>query len=279
MLYRDLDGSLKVGGGPSGPVYPVTPCTPSLNFSPFWKTTGNDFSPLCPGEPDPMLGTINNKNLHFITNGQEKMQLTVSGKLGIGTTAPQATLHVTGDMIVKGGAEGDIVTSWNATTGPVLWARNGLSAWGLSISPDGKGHILGDWNAPHPIMTFTYDKVGIGTEDMTSNDYSLFVGKGILTEKVKVALQSSSEWSDHVFKPSYSLMPLRDVDAFIKQNGHLPGVPSAEQMVEQGLDVVKTDAMLMEKIEEMTLHLIIMEDRVIELEKDNRALLKLVNNQ
>lgn len=121
-------------------------------------------------------------------------------------------------------------------------------------------------------MTFAYNKVGIGTEDMPNDDYSLFVGKGILTEKVKVALQNTSEWSDHVFQPYYNLMPLGEVSDFITKHGHLPGVPSAKQIVESGLDVAKTDAMLMEKIEEITLHLIAMEKRVAEVEKENNAL-------
>ena len=86
------------------------------------------------------------------------------------------------------------------------------------------------------------------------------------------SMGAADDLIDRVFQPGYALMPLREVDAFIKQNGHLPGVPSAEQMVEQGLDVVKTDAMLMEKIEEITLHLIGMEKRVVELERENATL-------
>ena len=149
----------------------------------------------------------------------------------------------------------------------MIWARNHLASLGLSIDPLGNGHILGDWNNPHSIMTFKYNKVGIGTEDVPNDDYSLFVGKGILTEKVKVALQSTAEWSDHVFQTNYRLMPLEEVSAYINKHGHLPGVPSTEDMVEQGLDVVKSDALLLEKIEELTLHLIKMERRVIELEQ------------
>lgn len=277
MLYRDADGSLKVGGGPSFPVYPSSPCAMSLNFSPFWKSTGNDFGALCSTAPRPVLGTLNNEDLSFITHGIERVRLNTAGQLGIGTIWPDASLHVQGNLLVRDGTHGDIVTSSTATTGPVLWARNGQAAWGLSIDPDGKGHILGDWNDPHPVMTFAYNKVGIGTEDMPNDDYSLFVGKGILTEKVKVALQTSDEWSDHVFQPGYGLMPLRDVDAFIKEHGHLPGVPSAAQMVDQGLDVVKTDAMLLGKVEELTLHLIHMEKRMDRLEKENTKLRKLLN--
>lgn len=102
--------------------------------------------------------------------------------------------------------------------------------------------------------------------------YRLLVQEGIMTERVKVALRTSTEWSDHVFLPGYRLMPLAEVECFIQENGHLPGVPSADQMVEQGLDVVKTDAVLLEKIEEITLHLIAMEKRMVGLEEENARL-------
>jgi hypothetical protein len=205
----------------------------SLPSMPYWQTTGNDFTQLCPNE-DPKLGTLSNRPLKLVTNAVERMRIHTNGKVGIGTTAPSTSLDVSGDFRVGGGVNHDIITSYSATTGQVIWARNNLAAWGLSIDPLGNGHILGDWNNPHPIMTFKYNKVGIGTEDMPNDDYSLFVGKGILTEKVKVALQSTAEWSDHVFQPNYRLMPLEEVSAYISEHGHLPGVPSAEDMVEQG---------------------------------------------
>ena len=84
-----------------------------------------------------------------------------------------------------------------------------------------------------------------------------------------MALRNTSEWSDHVFLPNYRLMPLKEVDTFIKEHGHLPGVPSAALMVESGLDVVKTDAMLMEKIDVITLHLIAMEKQFQGLQQEN----------
>jgi hypothetical protein len=262
-LYRDVSGSLKVGGGPVLPTLPPGLCY-SLPSMPYWQTTGNDFTQLCPNE-DPKLGTLSNRPLKLVTNAVERMRIHTNGKVGIGTTAPSTSLDVSGDFRVGGGVNHDIITSYSATTGQVIWARNNLAAWGLSIDPLGNGHILGDWNNPHPIMTFKYNKVGIGTEDMPNDDYSLFVGKGILTEKVKVALQSTAEWSDHVFQPNYRLMPLEEVSAYISEHGHLPGVPSAEDMVEQGLDVVKTDALLMAKVEELTLYILQLKLEIEEL--------------
>lgn len=87
-LYRDTDGTLKVGGGPEFPTYPVNEerCTP-LAYTPFWKTAGNFLAP-CPGDPIPKLGTINEADLRLVTNDQTRILVTAGGKIGIGTSPP-----------------------------------------------------------------------------------------------------------------------------------------------------------------------------------------------
>ena len=97
--------------------------------------------------------------------------------------------------------------------------------------------------------------------------YKLYVDQGILTEKVKIAVAGSVQWADHVFQSNYPLMPLEQVEAFIQQNKHLPNVLSADEMVKEGNDLGKTDAKLLEKIEELTLYL-------IEMKKENEWLKK-----
>ncbi|MHA3786722.1 hypothetical protein ACX0HA_00825 [Flavobacterium hauense] len=100
-------------------------------------------------------------------------------------------------------------------------------------------------------------RIGAGASDIkTPNGYKLFVEQGILTEKVKVSLATTTDWADYVFASDYKLMPLEDVEKFTKENKHLPNVPSAAEMVNNGLDVAKMDAKLMEKVEELTLYLI-----------------------
>ncbi len=64
------------------------------------------------------------------------------------------------------------------------------------------------------------------------------------------------EWADYVFKPSYSLMPLNKVEEYIKINGHLPNVKSAQVIESEGLGLGEINKTLMEKVEELTLYLI-----------------------
>ncbi|RWX01666.1 hypothetical protein [Flavobacterium cerinum] len=100
-------------------------------------------------------------------------------------------------------------------------------------------------------------RIGNGVNDIKTPDgYKLFVEEGILTEKVKIAIKTTTEWADYVFEPEYKLMPLEEVEKFTKENNHLPDVPSAKAMVLEGLDVAKMDAKLLQKIEELTLYAI-----------------------
>lgn len=71
---------------------------------------------------------------------------------------------------------------------------------------------------------------------------------------------------DYVFSPEYRLAPLREVEAFIKANRHLPEVPSAEKIREAGLDLTEMNLKLLQKVEELTLHAIDQEKRIHELE-------------
>lgn len=114
-----------------------------------------------------------------------------------------------------------------------------------------------------PLMYVRKDgKMVIGNADPnTPFDYKLYVEKGILTSRVKVAMPGS-DWSDYVFAEDYQLMPLNEVAQFIATNKHLPSIPSAEEVDKDGIDLGAMDARLLQKIEELTLY-------VIELQKQN----------
>jgi hypothetical protein len=97
--------------------------------------------------------------------------------------------------------------------------------------------------------------------------YNLYVANGILTEKVKVAVKTTTDWSDFVFEKNYKLTPLKELEVFINKNKHLPGIPSAQDVVDNGINVAEMDAKLLMKIEELTLYM-------IEMKKENEILKK-----
>lgn len=110
--------------------------------------------------------------------------------------------------------------------------------------------------------------------------YKLFVQSGILAEKVKVALTNTGDWADYVFNKDYRLKSLEEVKNYINENKHLPGVPSAEELKENGgFDVAKMDAKLLEKIEELTLYVIELNKKIEQQQKHIEELKKAAENK
>jgi len=114
---------------------------------------------------------------------------------------------------------------------------------------------------------------------VSTGQYKLYVEGGVLTEKVKVALRNSANWADYIFSNDYKLMNLSDVESYIVKNKHLPGIESAEKLVETGLDLAEMQAKQMGKIEELTLYAIeqnkLIEKQNNELEKQGQEIKEL----
>ncbi|ASW75022.1 cell wall anchor protein [Chryseobacterium piperi] len=83
-----------------------------------------------------------------------------------------------------------------------------------------------------------------------NNGIARFNGK-ILAKEVEV---KANVWADYVFKKGYQLRSLEEVEQHIEEKGHLPNIPSADEVVKNGINVAEMDAKLLEKIEELTLY-------------------------
>ena len=95
----------------------------------------------------------------------------------------------------------------------------------------------------------------------------LAVNGNILTKKVRV---TQNGWPDYVFDSAYKLQPLENVANYIKNNKHLPDVPAAAEMSKEGgLDLGDNQAVLMRKIEELTLYMITQQKQIEELKIQN----------
>ncbi|TNE54334.1 MAG: hypothetical protein EP338_07930 [Bacteroidetes bacterium] len=144
------------------------------------------------------------------------------------------------------------------------------------------------------VRGLTFFRPGSTTQNRPSSNYDLFISSssetagniGIGTEKAKYRLTvegkigareiivEQKSWCDYVFDENYKLRTLGEVEEFIKSNKHLPGVPSASEVSEDGIQVSEMTKILMEKIEELTLYQIELEKK---LQEQNLKIEQLIN--
>ncbi len=213
----------------------------------------------------------------------ERMRISETGNVGVGTTNPGAKLEVKGSY-GSTGSGGDLYAN---TENSVITLDAGSSRLGFvkqygdypAIAAGSASPLrLGHWNTPNLLGnvssgTFTPNlvidtagNVGIGTTNTSS--YKLAVLGSIHATSVVV----ETGWSDYVFDKDYRLAPLSEVEAHIKAEKHLPGIPSAAEVAEKGVSLGDMQSKLLAKVEELTLHLIEQEKRIARLEQENRQL-------
>ena len=220
------------------------------------------------------LGTRSNHPLSFFTNNSlEQMTLLPSGNFGIGTNLPDYRLNVSSNI-----AQANTNTNLLKLVGqnPLMSFSNGttdfgyIKAWSYQpYAPFTNGLVIG--TAPgYPIFFSTNNyslsmivadngNVGIGTANPT---YKLSVNGNIRSKEVVV----ETGWADYVFDKKYKLKSLEQVEDFIEQNKHLAGIPSAQEIEKNGLQLGDTQKRMMEKIEELTLYVIELNKHIKDLE-------------
>ncbi|MGN6495696.1 MAG: hypothetical protein ACTHLE_27140, partial [Agriterribacter sp.] len=195
--------------------------------------------------------------------------------VGIGTTSPRGLFDI--------GGSGDIYLSNSTTTGTpqavYLPGNIYISPYnGSNISylqarrSDNSGNTslqIRTYNSGNLVDAMLIDQngnVAIGTSD--AQGYKLAVNGDAIFTKVKV--KTHSTWPDYVFHRSYKLRPLKDLESYIKKNNHLPDIPSTNEVKKNGLDLGDNQALLLRKIEELTLYIIDQDKKIAELQGTNK---------
>jgi hypothetical protein len=120
------------------------------------------------------------------------------------------------------------------------------------------------------------DGIVVGPNTLTlpsgSGPYKMAVAGGIITEKVRVATNGTAFWADFVFAPHYKMRTLPELEQYIKVNKHLPDLPTTAEVNKNGIDLAETQALLLQKIEELTLYQIAQNKKIEKLEKQIKYL-------
>ncbi len=165
--------------------------------------------------------------LKFIRNGETKVEIG-STKFLVGNANTSCDLQLFGNATFGHPAGGDRMDIFSD-----VYFHNATSFAG--------------------IVTFN-DKLVIGNEYSGNSAFELSVDGNILCQEVTV--ETVEQWNDKVFSPEYELRELDDLKRFIENNRHLPEIPSEEIIKAQGYNLAEMDALLLKKIEELTLYIL-----------------------
>jgi len=247
------NGQLKKGGIGMlvDMIYELAVCAPDgMNINPTWSNGLNKIFSIC---PDVKVGIGTDDPNHL---------LDVRGRI-YGKNLLVGNLNANVDALINGYAEN--TSQYLLNLGVKVGAlteeiRFRITNTGTVILRNGGGHSLIAYN-------------NVGDKILQLQNSGRLRAREILVDE--------TSWPDYVFDKNYKLPKLNEVAKYIEKNHHLPGVPSAKEIESGGLNLGDMQKIQMQKIEELTLYLIemdekmtSMEKRMNELEKENLELKK-----
>ncbi|MCL2329425.1 MAG: hypothetical protein FWC39_13050 [Bacteroidetes bacterium] len=230
--FHIYGGALKIGNSTS-------PADRAVNMI---KIGDGDYVQIGEWEADDML-SFKARNYNF-TNGPVGIGLTNG-------TTPSQKLHVEGNSYFNGNigigkAPSTIKLDVNGTIAATqsIITHNATADWGYAV---------------RALVNRDYTKAFAVWNNATSTETFVVYGNGIMEARyIKAGLIEvlPGRWPDFVFANDYKLRPLQEVEQFIKANKHLPGIPSAAEVGENGYNMGEMQEKLLMKIEELTLYII-----------------------
>ena len=207
-----------------------------------------------------------------------------NNNVGFGTLNPKQMLHIVGGNILISRMSSRDERAPGSVNGSILFGdetstQYPYGAWGIEYLNDNVlGHGLNFWKtfdsnggAINNVLFLCEEQgrkgyVGIGT---AKPKHKLSVN-GTIQAKELIVTTLSTDWPDYVFDNGYNLTSLQELERYVKSEKRLPNIPSADEIGNYGIKVGEMNAMLLQKVEELTLYIIDLQKQIDELKKDRQ---------
>ncbi len=284
-----VNGNVSVYGNDSTLLFGQENLPPGTPSDPNWGEWGIEYWQNPPGssggglnfwKPADSSGIGFTNNVLFLADN--------TGNVGINTNNPLAALHVGGTPNVDGimFPDGTLQTSaggyWALTGNNLQNTNTGNVGIGTTTPPNQK-FVVDVGNVPSRGMAIRGSgkevrilannpgvEIGASTGEITfwhtNSGYNRLI-VGSLTAKSLVEVVP-----DYVFEADYALLPLEDLETYVKTFKHLPGVPTAKEIEHNGLNITETQLILLKKVEELTLHMINLNKQNAQLQNEINGL-------
>lgn len=255
-IWIDQNGKMSIGTPNFSSLFTLNATDPTLQLKNddvdkgFVQLSGNNLR----------VGTnASNTFGNFIvrTNGGDRLYVNYAGQMGLNTIPDETSTTLSIGQDASGDSGIELIYN-NSRRG--MFNFNGTNTF-LTAST-GALYLYRISNSPmvlHPDGNFS-----IGGNTIASGYRLSIHGKAIATDFTTLPINN---WPDYVFKTGYHLRSIEEMKAFIHQNGHLPGIPSADIIAKEGIALGDMSKKLMEKVEELSLYIIQLKEEIDQLKK------------
>lgn len=261
-------GALVSKGGNGGVQYHI-----EVSYNKFWTGIGNNST----SNYFQLSNGLIDENIHYaMTVDSNGSKLYINGQL-IETrgTSSVGTATYVGDILIGDTATWDWEYSDHIRSvgifSKALSDVEVLDIYNDIINPPSEpnsdpGEV---WTQTGNNIHFNNGNVGIGITNPSTD--KLAVNGNIRAKEVKVEI---ANWPDYVFDKGYNLPSLKEIKNHIQEKGHLPKIPSAAEMEQNGVELGEMNKLLLEKIEELTLYILKQQEEI----EENKRQIRLIND-